>query len=170
VLQVRLLRCRVGFAYLVLILLVFTLVTHLATVEASFQEEQYTVRKTLREYVRAMNQRSLEDIVALYASNGKFVDETFDEVFSGSYRLRNLYDGIFETNPHLVFTAFPWRVEVAGDDASVDCSWSLVGNVGVYNGMYYISMSKTSLGWKITEIDAHITVIHNYHLPYVFTP
>jgi ketosteroid isomerase-like protein len=164
------LRCRVGFAYLVLMILVFTLVTQMATVEASSQEEQYPVRQTLREYVRAMNQRSLEDIVALYASDGKFVDETFDETFSGSYRLRELYDGIFETNPHLVFTAFPWRVEVVGDDAFVDCSWSLVGNVGVYNGMYYISMSKTSLGWKITEIDAHITVIHNYYLPYVFTP
>ncbi|MEM2941827.1 MAG: nuclear transport factor 2 family protein [Candidatus Bathyarchaeia archaeon] len=130
-------------------------------------DESQQVRKIIREYVRAMNRKSVEALISLYTIDGEYVDESFDASFSGPDQLRRLYSSIFEQNPKLTFTAFPWNIEATGEHASATCSWSLVGDYGVYNGVYLISMRKVSGDWKIREITAHITVVHYYNPPYL---
>jgi len=135
---------------------------------ASSGEAQYAVRKVIWDYRKAMNLKSDDSLIALYTVDGKFVDGSFGTEFVGPEELRSLYEGIFETNPSLTFTVFPWNIEVTGDYAFVTCSWSLVGNYGVYNGVYWVSMSKVADEWKVTKITAYITVIHYYSPPYLF--
>jgi ketosteroid isomerase-like protein len=125
------------------------------------------VRRIIREYVRAMNRKSVETLISLYTSDGEYIDESFDALFSGPDQLRRLYGSIFEQNPRLTFTAFPWSIDAAGEHASATCSWSLVGDYGVYNGVYLIGIRKVSGDWKIREITAHITVVHYYNPPYL---
>jgi len=155
---------------LFLALLVFSLQIPLITVEAaSSSDDQYAVRKVIRKYVAAMNAKSVEDIVSLYTSDGKYVDESFDTIFYAS-ELPAFYSGIFERSPRITFTAFPWKIEITSNNAYVTCSWSLVADYGVYNGIYWISMSKIGSEWKISEITAYITVMHYYAPPYVLFP
>lgn len=130
-------------------------------------DESQQIRRVIREYVRAMNRKSVEELISLYTDQGEFVDESFDTAFSGPDRLRELYSSIFEQNPRLTFTAFPWHIDIAGEQASVTCSWSLVGDYGVYNGIYFVTMRKAAGEWKIDNITAHISVVHYYHPPYV---
>jgi hypothetical protein len=129
-------------------------------------DSEYLIRKLIREYVNAMNKRSTGNIVSLFDEEGRFIDETFNHKFSGIKELTNLYSSIFSANNGLTFTAFPWKIEIEDSNALVICSWSLVSDYGVYNGVYWISMSKVSNEWKITEITARITVVHRYHPPY----
>jgi len=129
-------------------------------------DSEYLIRKLIRRYVSSMNERSTEDIISLFDEDGRFIDETFNQEFSGTKDLTNLYSSIFSINKRLTFTAFPWKLETADLNAFVTCSWSLVSDYGVYNGVYWITMSKVSNEWKITEITAMITVIHRYHPPY----
>lgn len=151
----------------VFLILVICLQSFEYVVVAQSVDESQQVRRVVREYVRAMNRKSVEGLVSLYTSNGEYIDESFDTVFSGPDQLRGLYDSIFQRNPRLTFTAFPWNIEIIGEQASVTCSWSLVGDYGVYNGIYWISMRKAAGDWKIEKITAHITVVHYYNPPYV---
>lgn len=151
---------------LVLSTLLFLLVsTPMFLVNAENYGDEYAVRKVVWDYVKAMNRRSVEDILSLYTVDGEFVDMTFDIKFSGPDQLRNLYRDIFNINPRLTFTAFPWEIYISGNQASLTCSWSLVGEYGVYNGVYLITMSWSSGAWRILNITAYITVIHYYHPP-----
>jgi ketosteroid isomerase-like protein len=129
-------------------------------------DSEYFIRKLIREYVNAMNKRSTENIIALFDEEGQFIDKTFNQEFSGIKELTNLYSSIFSMNNRLTFTAFPWKIEIEESNALVTCSWSLVSNYGVYNGVYWINTGKVSNEWKITEITALITVVHRYHPPY----
>jgi hypothetical protein len=129
-------------------------------------DSKYLIRKLIREYVSSMNKRSTEDIILLFDEEGRFIDENFNQEFSGIKELMNLYNSIFSLNRRLTFTAFPWKIEIENSNAFVTCSWSLVSDNGVYNGVYWISMSKVSNAWKITEITALITVVHRYNPPY----
>lgn len=127
---------------------------------------EYLIRKLIREYVNSMNKRSTGNIISLFDEEARFIDETFNQEFSGIKELTNLYSSIFSVNNRLTFTAFPWKIEIEDSNALVTCSWSLVSDYGVYNGVYWISMSKVSNEWKISEITARITVVHRYHPPY----
>jgi len=129
-------------------------------------DSEYLIRKIIREYVNAMNKRSTGNVVSLFDEKGLFIDETFNQEFSGIKELTNLYSSIFSVNSRLTFTAFPWKIEIEDSNALVTCSWSLVSDYGVYNGVYWISMSRVSNEWKISEITAWITVVHRYHPPY----
>ncbi|MGB6681020.1 MAG: hypothetical protein WBF08_06835 [Candidatus Bathyarchaeia archaeon] len=129
-------------------------------------DSEYLIRKLIREYVNSMNKRSSENIISLFDEEGRFIDETFNQEFSGIKELTYLYSSIFSINNRLTFTAFPWKIEIENSNAFVTCSWSLVSDYGVYNGVYWISISKVSNEWKITEITALITVVHRYHPPY----
>jgi hypothetical protein len=133
---------------------------------ANSVDSEYLIRKLIREYVNSMNERSTRNIVSLFDEEGRFIDETFNQEFSGIKELTNLYSSIFSINNRLTFTAFPWKIEVRNSNAFIICSWSLVSDYGVYNGVYWISMSNVSNEWKITEMTTRITIIHRYHPPY----
>lgn len=133
-------------------------------------DAKYAIRGVIRDYRMAMNHKSVEDVIALYTSDGIFVDQSWNMGFTGTDELRNLYGGIFGRNPQLTFTIFPWNIDVAGDSAFVTCSWSLVSSYGVYNGVYWISMSKVNDEWKISKITAFITVLHSYSQLYDSLP
>jgi ketosteroid isomerase-like protein len=133
-------------------------------------DAQYAIRGAIRDYRMAMNHKSIEDVIALYTSDGTFVDQSLNMEFTGTDELRNLYGGIFGRNPRLTFTIFPWNIDVSTDSAFVTCSWSLVSSYGVYNGIYWISMSKVSDQWKIVKITTFITVLHPYNQPYGSLP
>jgi len=139
--------------------------TSMPLVNAEGYGDEYAVRKVVWDYVKAMNHRSVEEILSLYTVDGEFVDMTFDIKFSGPDQLRNLYRDIFNTNPRLTFTAFPWEIHLSGSQASLTCSWSLVGEYGIYNGVYLMTVSGSSGSWRILKITAYITVIHYYHPP-----
>lgn len=158
---------RITFALSAFLLVMICLQSLDYVVVAQSIDESQQVRRIIREYVRAMNRKSVEGLVSLYTSRGEFIDESFDTDFSGPDKLRELYNSIFERNPRLSFTAFPWSIDITGEQASVTCSWSLVGDYGVYNGIYWVSMRKTDGEWKIESITAHITVAHYYNPPYV---
>ncbi|MGQ9543234.1 MAG: YybH family protein [Candidatus Bathyarchaeia archaeon] len=128
-------------------------------------EDDYAVRRVVWDYVKSMNRRSVDEVVSLYTVDGEFVDMTFNVKFSGPDQLRNLYRGIFEVNPRLTFTAFPWGIQVSLGQASVTCSWSLVGEYGTYNGVYLINMIGGGGTWRILKVTSYITVIHYYHPP-----
>jgi len=156
---------------LVALVMLASLSVSLVSVEATdSDDEKYAVRKVVWAYTSAMNQKSVEAIVALYTDDGKFVDEYFDDIFFGRDQLRNLYGSIFDRNPRLTFTAFPWNIEVISEEAFVTCSWSLVTDYGVYNGLYWINMRKIVGEWKIAQITAYITVVHYYGPPYHLPP
>ncbi|MBS7628688.1 DUF4440 domain-containing protein [Candidatus Bathyarchaeota archaeon] len=151
---------------LVLSMLPFLLVsTHIFLVNAESYGDEYAARKVIWNYVKAMNCRSVEEILSLYTVDGEFIDMTFDIKFSGPDQLRKLYKDIFNMNPRLTFTAFPWEIHVSGNQASLTCSWTLVGEYGVYNGVYLLTMSWSGAAWRILKITAYITVIHYYHPP-----
>ena len=136
----------------------------------STSDAQYAIRGVIRDYRTAMNHKSVEEMIALYTSDGTFVDRSMNMEFTGTDELRNLYGGIFGQNPQLTFTIFPWNIDVSSDSAIVRCSWSLVSSYGVYSGIYWISMSKVNDEWKIAKITAFTTVLHPYSQPYGFLP
>jgi len=156
---------------LVALIMLASLSISLVTVKAAdSDDERYAARKVIWAYTDAMNQKSVENILASYTDDGKFVDEYFNDIFFGRDQLRNLYRNIFERNPRLTFTAFPWNIELFTGEAFVTCSWSLVADYGVYNGIYYVSMRKVAGEWKIAQITAHITGVHYYNPPYYLLP
>ena len=129
-------------------------------------DSEYLIRKLIRRYVSSMNERSTENIISLFDEDSRFIDETFNQEFLGKNELTYLYSNIFSINKRLTFTAFPWKIEIEDSNAFVICSWSLVSDYGVYNGVYWISMDKVSNEWEITDITAMITIIHRYNPPY----
>lgn len=129
-------------------------------------DSEYLIRKLVRQYVSAMNAKSTGDIILLFDEKGRFIDKTFNQEFLGKNELTYLYSNIFSINKRLTFTAFPWKIEIEDSNAFVTCSWSLVSDYGVYNGIYWITIGKISNEWKITDITAVITVVHRYHPPY----
>ena len=154
----------------ILILLTILLAIPRVYAQASLDDENYAVRRVVLDYTQAMNEKSVENIITLYTTDGKYIDESFDGIFFGPDQLRNLYQNIFNRNPRLTFTAFPWNIEVTGDSAFVTCSWSLVTDYGVYNGVYLINMSSVNGEWKIAKITAYVTVVHDYHPLYRLIP
>jgi hypothetical protein len=151
---------------LFIIFLTLPLITNVNASEDNSIDSEYLVRKVIRKYVSSMNNRSTEDIISLFDKKGRFVDETFNQDFSSIKELTNLYNSIFSLNNRLTFTAFPWKIRIEDSNAFVTCSWSLVSDHGVYNGVYWISMNKVTNEWKITKITALITIVHRYNPPY----
>jgi hypothetical protein len=151
---------------LFIILLTLPFITNVNASNDNSIDSEYLIRKAIRKYVIYMNKKSTEDIISLFDKEGQFIDENFNQGFSGIKELTNFYNSIFSLNNRLTFTVFPWKIEIEDSNAFVTCSWSLVSDHGVYNGVYWISMNKVANEWKITKIAALITVVHHYNPPY----
>lgn len=151
---------------LFIIILTLPIITNVNGSNDNSIDSEYLIRKVIRKYVSSMNKRSTQDVILLFDKEAQFIDENFNQEFSGIKELTDFYNSIFSLNNRLTFTAFPWKIEIEDSNAFLTCSWSLVNDHGTYNGVYWIQMSKVTDEWKITKITSLITVVHHYNPPY----
>ena len=83
-----------------LFIIIFTLpiITNINASNDNSIDSEYLIRKVIRKYVSSMNKRSTQDIILLFDKKAQFIDENFNQEFSGIKELTDFYNSIFSLN------------------------------------------------------------------------